>query len=53
MITSLFAPKWHLISRVLLRVYRIQQEVGDARAFALTVGLILGALALAGLALGG
>ena len=51
--TSLFAPRWHLVSRVLLRVYRIQQEVGDARLFVLTVVLILGALALAGLAVGG
>jgi hypothetical protein len=51
--TSLFAPKWHLISRVLLHVYRFQQELGDPPLLPLLLAVILVSLALACMALAG
>lgn len=47
--SSLFAPKWHLVSRVLLRVYRLQQEVGDTRLLLFVLVVILVSLMLAGM----
>ena len=49
--STLFSPKWHLVSRALLWVYRVQQEIGDPRLTLLILAAILVSLTAVGMAI--